>query len=147
MKRKKLDNQLSPFWHFLWHFVSLSSEVMRCILWLFQGSSARLVLPAILGKRRAWRVIQILYARLVILKVRNLLLCTVLRWPLYIIAPLPWSWDCKTWLNKPWYLILSLKSEYKRGLLQEFTVIFTERISQEQELKRKDWQKELSYLT
>ena len=40
--------------------------------------------------------------RLVILKVRNLLLCTVLRWPLYIIARAPGLWDWPTWLNKPW---------------------------------------------
>ena len=54
-----------------------------------QGSSVRLVLPAILGKRRAWREIQNLYMRFVILKERNPLLCTVLRQPLYVIARLP----------------------------------------------------------
>ena len=36
-----------------------------------QGSSVRLVLPAILGKRRAWREIQNLYMRFVILKIRQ----------------------------------------------------------------------------
>ena len=40
-----------------------------------QGSSGRLVFPVILGKRRAWREIQNLYMRFVILKVRNPLLC------------------------------------------------------------------------
>ena len=58
-----------------------------------QGSSVRLVLPAILGKRRAWREIQNLYMRFVILKVRNPLLCTVSRGPLYVIARSPGSWD------------------------------------------------------
>ena len=33
--KERWDNQLSPFWHFLWHFVSLSSKVMMCIFWLF----------------------------------------------------------------------------------------------------------------
>ena len=42
-----------------------------------KGSSVRLVLPAILGKQRAWREIQNLYMRFVILKVRNLLQCIV----------------------------------------------------------------------
>ena len=67
-----------------------------------QGSSVRLVLPAILGEWRAWREIQNLYMRFVILKVRNPLLCTVSRGPLYVIARLPGSWDWPTWLNKPW---------------------------------------------
>ena len=41
------------------------------VVGIIQGSSARLVLPAILGERRAWREIQNLYMRFVILKVRN----------------------------------------------------------------------------
>ena len=40
--------------------------------------------------------------RFVILKVRNPLLCTVLRGPLYVIACLPGSFDRPTQLNKPW---------------------------------------------
>ena len=48
-----------------------------------QGSSAKLVLPAVLGQRRAWREIQNLYVRFVIQKVRNLLLHTASRGFLY----------------------------------------------------------------
>ena len=54
-------------------------------------------LPAIMGKGRAWREIQNLYMRFVILKVRNPLLCTVSRGPLYVTVHSPWP----TWLNKP----------------------------------------------
>ena len=61
--------------------------------YVYQGSSARLVLPAILGKQRGWCEIQNLYMRFVILKVRNPLLCTVSRGPLYIIVHLPGSWN------------------------------------------------------
>ena len=39
---------------------------------------------------------------LLILKVRNPLLCTVLRGPLYVKGHSPGSWDWPTWLNKPW---------------------------------------------
>ena len=117
-KEKRLDNQLSPFWHFLWHFVSLSSEVMRCIFWLFQGSSARLVLPAILGERRAWREVQNLYIRLGILKFRNPLLYTVSRGPLYIIVRSPGSWDWPTWLNKPWTFFSTAGKEKARNSIK-----------------------------
>ena len=37
-----------------------------------------------LGERRAWREIQNLYMRFVILKVRNPLLCTLSKEPLYV---------------------------------------------------------------
>ena len=70
---------------------------------MYQGSSARLVLPTILGELRAWREIQNLYMRFVILKVRNPLQCTVSRGPLYVIVRSPGSWDWPTWLNKPCY--------------------------------------------
>ena len=63
------------------------------VVGIIQGSSARLVLPAILGEWRAWREIQNLYTRFVILKVRNPLLFTVSRGPLYVIASSPGSWD------------------------------------------------------
>ena len=63
------------------------------VVGIIQGSSVRLVLPAILDEQRAWREIQNLYMRFVILKVRNPLLFTVLRGPLYVIARSPGSWD------------------------------------------------------
>jgi uncharacterized membrane protein len=55
-----------------------------------QGTSARFVILAILGKWRVWRKIQTLYMRFVILKLRNPLLCTML---LYIMVSLLGSWD------------------------------------------------------
>ena len=67
-----------------------------------QGCSARLVLPAILDKRRTLREICNLLMRFVILKVGNPFLYTVSRGPLYVIVGLPGSWDWPTWLNKPW---------------------------------------------
>ena len=56
----------------------------------------------ILGKWRAWQEIQNLHMRFVILKVRNPLLCTVSRGPLYVIACSSGLWDWPTWLNIPW---------------------------------------------
>ena len=55
------------------------------------GSSARLVLPAILGEWGAWREIHNLHMSFVILKVRNLFLCTVSRGPFYFMARSPGS--------------------------------------------------------
>ena len=52
-----------------------------------------LIVPAILSKRRAWREIQNLYMRFVILKLKNPLLCTILRGPLYVIARSLGSWN------------------------------------------------------
>ena len=53
-----------------------------------QGSSAKLVLSAILGKQRAWREIQNLYMK--ILKVRNPLNIYWFEGTLYVIALLAW---------------------------------------------------------
>ena len=61
--------------------------ITRIVIDNDQGSSARLALPAILGKRRAWREVQNLYMRFVVLKVRNPLLCTLSRGHLYFIKP------------------------------------------------------------
>ena len=54
-----------------------------------------------MGKRRVWREIQNLYMRFVILKVRNPLLCTVSRGPLFVTERLPWLWEWPTWINNP----------------------------------------------
>ena len=52
---------------------------------LEQGSSARLVLPAILGEWRACLEIQNPHMKFVSLKVINLFLCTFLKGPLLIL--------------------------------------------------------------
>ena len=74
-------------------------------MWKFtQGSSARLVFPAILefGQTKGWGEIQNLYMRFVILKVKNRSSVLFQGGPLYVIVCSPGSWDWPTWLNKPW---------------------------------------------
>ena len=58
-----------------------------------QGSYARLVILAVLGKQRVWLEIQNIYMRFVVLKVRNSLIFTISRGALYAIAHSPGSWD------------------------------------------------------
>ena len=68
--------------------------ITRIVIDNYQGSSARLVLPATLGyKPRACREVQNLFMKFVILIVRNPLLCSVSMEPLYVLARLPGSWD------------------------------------------------------
>ena len=78
--------------HYLHGALCASTWLWFCSFHFGQGSSVRLGANKGLGGK---------YMRFVILKVRNLLQCTVSRGPLYVIAHSSGSWDWPMWLNKP----------------------------------------------
>ena len=64
--------------------------------------------------------------RFVILKVKNLLLCTVSRGPLYVTAHSPRSWNWPTCLNKPcWSLTKQLPKYFLRHTVRYICVCVT----------------------
>ena len=63
--------------------IEYDSGTMLLVMWLWWSCLTALPL---------WEI-QIVYMRFAILKVRNPLLCTVLRRPLYVIAGSPVLWD------------------------------------------------------
>ena len=108
--------------YFLWHcqskhrYINNSKPIPSwAIIWL--KSNDEICLPAILSEQRAWLEIQNLHMRFVIIKVRNPLLSTVSRGPLYIIAHASGSWDWPTWLNKPWSGILIMISKLRQSTI------------------------------